>query len=127
MNESTRAFRQDLRQLQAEHPLFSATHPFWRDCFRGRLSQADVRRWAVDVYPLVRDFPRLYLQVAAKCADERALTFLAETIFEETGSGREAESHPTLFRRFLIELGQPENKPPIEPMTTSGKLLHEFA
>jgi pyrroloquinoline quinone (PQQ) biosynthesis protein C len=101
--------------------LFQSMHPFWRDCFRGRLEIADIRRWALDVYLVVRDFSWLYVQVASKCEAESTLTFLAETIFEETGSGVEAESHPTLFRGFLKALGVPENEIRESSETKAGR------
>lgn len=120
-------FRRELRALQRRHPFHAGIHPFWRDTFRGRQPVATIRAWAGDVYPLVRDFSRLYLHVAAKCADERILTFLAETIFEETGGGVEAESHPTLFRRFLQSLGVNETEVIPVPATRAGRACHEFA
>jgi len=107
--------------------LFQNTHPFWRDCFRGRLDIADIRRWALDVYPLIRDFSRLYVRVASKCETERTLTFLAETIFEETGSGVEAESHPTLFRGFLKALGVSENEIRESSETRAGRELYDHS
>lgn len=113
-------FRREIRLFQNQHPLFQCIHPFWRDCFRGRLEDADILRWALDVYPVVRDFSRLYVQVASKCESENTLTFLAETIFEETGCGVEAESHPTLFRTFLKALGAPENGIPERSETNAG-------
>lgn len=61
MSTTIQPFRQELRLLQAEHPLFQSTHPFWRDCFRGRLELPDVQGWALDVYPVIRDFARLYV------------------------------------------------------------------
>ncbi|HAV61437.1 MAG TPA: hypothetical protein DCY13_03625 [Verrucomicrobiales bacterium] len=121
------SFRRELRELQRAHPLFQRVHPFWRDCFRGRLEIADVQRWAVDVYPVVRDFARLYVQVAAKCESERMLTFLAETIFEETGSGVEAESHPTLFRGFLHALGVKGVSISAVSATVAGREFFDFA
>jgi len=116
-------FRREIRLFQDQHPLFQCMHPFWRDCFRARLDIADIRRWALDVYPLIRDFSRLYVCVASKCEAERTLTFLAETIFEETGSGVEAESHPTLFRGFLKALGVSENEIRESSETRAGREL----
>ncbi len=127
MSSKLPPFRRELVQIQRQHPLFSGTHPFWRDCFRGRLGAEDVRRWAVDVYPIVRDFSQLYLQVAAKCQEERVLTFLAETIFEETGGGIEAESHPTLFREFMAAIGVDVDAIPKTPATPAGRRCFEFA
>jgi len=127
MNATHRPFRQELLRIQHAHPLFQSIHPFWRDCFRGRLGREDVCRWAVDVYPVIRDFSQLYLHVAAKCADERVLTFLATTIFEETGSGVEADSHPTLFREFMGAIGIAPEGIRAQAATAAGRAFHEFA
>jgi pyrroloquinoline quinone (PQQ) biosynthesis protein C len=107
--------------------LFQGTQPFWRDCFRGRLGIEDVRRWALDVNPVVRDFSHLYLQVAAKCTDERVLTFLATTIYEETCSGVEADSHPTLFSKFMRAIGIAKEDIRAPATTAAGRTFHEFA
>lgn len=120
-------FRRELRELQRRHPLHARLHPFWRDCFRGRLAAAAIRRWGEDIHPVVRDFAPLYLHVAARCRDERTLTFLAETLYEETGGGVEAESHPTLFRRFLRAVGAAEGELPALPATAAGRELHALA
>jgi pyrroloquinoline quinone (PQQ) biosynthesis protein C len=127
MNSPTASFRQQLKRIQSEHPLFTTTHPFWRECFRGRLEKADIVSWALDVYPVIRDFSRLYIHVAAKCDDERILTFLSETIYEETGCGVEAESHPTLFRRFLASLDCPEEAISETPATAAGRKFFDHA
>ncbi len=127
MSPALPTFRHELLRIQRGHPLFQGTHPFWRDCFRGRLGLEDIRRWAVDVYPVIRDFSQLYLHVAAKCADERVLTFLATTIFEETGSGVEADSHPTLFREFMSAIGIAEEGIRAQAATAGGRAFHEFA
>ena len=125
-NPGIQPFRETLRRFQDQHPLFQGIHPFWRDCFYGRLSTADLRAWALDVYPIVRDFPRIYTHVAAKCESERTMTFLAETIYEETGSGVESESHPTLFRNLLRGLDVPEDEIlPISP-NEAGRAVWEF-
>ncbi|GEM_PF-2453521 len=126
-NDTSRAFRLELKQIQKQHPLFRRTHPFWRDCFRGKLSKKDVRHWALEIYPLVEIFSRLYIQVAAHCESERALTFLAETIYEETGSGKESESHPLLFRNFLNSLGVVDDEIPHHSTTEAGKKLVDYS
>lgn len=126
-SETTRAFRLELKQIQKQHPLFQRTHAFWRNCFRGKLDQKDIRRWALEVYPLIRDFSRLYLHVAAKCESERTLTFLAETIYEETGSGQETASHPLLFRNFLRSLGVAEEDIPLDGATAASRTLLDFS
>lgn len=107
--------------------MFQTIHPFWSACFRGKLSVYDVRHWAMDVYPVIRDFTKFYVNVAAKCDSERTMTFLAETIFEESGSGVESESHPTLFRQFLLALGARESEIPLTSRTDAGKAFWDFS
>jgi pyrroloquinoline quinone (PQQ) biosynthesis protein C len=126
MNPGIQPFREKLRRFQGEHPLFQGVHPFWRECFHGRLSPADVRAWALEAYPIVRDFSRLYTHVAAKCESEQTMTFLAETIYEETGSGVEAESHPTLFRNLMRALEVPEDEILHLNPTETGRAAWEF-
>jgi len=119
-------FRRQISLFQRQHPLFQKTHPFWMDCFRRRLALDNIRLWALDVYPIVRDFAHLYTRVAAKCDSEQTMTFLAETIFEETGSGVEQESHPTLFRNFLRSLGVAEAGIPAASLTEPGRIHWKF-
>jgi pyrroloquinoline quinone (PQQ) biosynthesis protein C len=126
MNSELTPFREKLRHVQSQHPLFQRPHPFWRDCFQGRLAVADLGAWGLDVYPLIRDFARLYTLVAAKCESERTLTFLAETIFEETGSGLEKESHPTLFRNFLNALDVPDDTILTATSSQTAQAVREF-
>ncbi len=78
------------------------------------------------MYPFVRDFPRFYLHVATKCDSVPALTFLSETIFEETGCGKESEAHSNLFKRFLGGIGLSEETILSTPMTPAGKAIWEF-
>lgn len=122
----TTDFRQELRQLSHQHPLFQRTHPFWRDCFRGRLPVAALRCWAIDIYPFVRDFPWQYLHVAIKCRSVPALTGLCETIYEETGCGQVKLAHSELFKRYLFALGLQETDAHNEPQTASGKHFWEL-
>jgi hypothetical protein len=56
-----------------------------------------------------------------KCRNENTLTFLAETIFEQTRSGVEAESHPILFGRFLKAIGVLESETPERGETRDGR------
>lgn len=119
-------FRQHLRDLSRRHPLFQRAHPFWRDCFRGRLPVAALQQWARDIYPFVRDFPWQYLHVATKCESVPALTGLCETIYEETGSGQTALAHSELFKRFMFALGLDESDTLLAPQTETGRAFWAF-
>jgi pyrroloquinoline quinone (PQQ) biosynthesis protein C len=119
-------FREKLRKFQFQHPLFRRVHPFWLDCFRGKLSVSGLCVWGLDVYPLIRDFPRLYTNVAAKCESAEAMTSIAETIYEETGCGAIAESHQMLFRIFLVSIGVQEDEITDKNQTDSGRAALDF-
>ena len=82
MKKPNSTFLQELSEMPGKHPLFHGPHPFWRDCFRGRLPMDGLRQWGLSIYPNVRDFSQHYLNIAAKCDCERTLTLLAETIYE---------------------------------------------
>jgi pyrroloquinoline quinone (PQQ) biosynthesis protein C len=120
-------FRKELKHFQAQHPLFSQVHPFWGRCFRGHLRREDLRPWTLDVFPFVRDFPRFYLHVAIKCESVPMLTPICETIFEETGSGRETDAHSNLYKRFMDTLDLKETDVALERMSPSGRAVWEHA
>jgi pyrroloquinoline quinone (PQQ) biosynthesis protein C len=121
MHVTDSTFRNELRHLASTHPLFQRTHPFWRDCFRGRLPAEALHVWARDIYPFVRDFPWQYLHVAVKCRSVPALTGLCETIFEETGCGRLDQAHSELFKRFMLAMGMEEADARETPVTEEGR------
>ena len=126
MKKPNSDFLQELSKMPGEHTLFQHTHPFWRNCFRGRLPMDGLRQWALGVYPNVRDFPQFYLNIAAKCDCERTLTLLGETIYEETGSGQIDESHPTVFRNFMQALGISHEEMTDPDTTPTGKAVWDY-
>lgn len=123
---NTEEFRKHLKQLPQRHPFYQKAHPFWHACFRGRLPVEAVRAWALDTHPFVRDFPRSYMQVAAKTDSTEALTYLGETIYEETGCGEVSESHANLFATFMKGLGMSEAELLPEPPSKGGRAAWEY-
>ncbi len=85
-----------------------------------------LRQWGLSIYPNVRDFSQHYLNIAAKCDCERTLTLLAETIYEETGSGQIKESHPTLYRNFLQALGLSHEEIIDQATTPAGEAVWNY-
>lgn len=123
---SPEEFRLHIKSLARKHPLYARVHPFWRAVFKGRLPLDSLRQWALDIYPFVRDFPKFYMHVAVKAPDVESLTFLGETIFEETGGGKISEAHSHLFMTFMKGIGiQPENISP-EPPSEAGKAIWKY-
>jgi pyrroloquinoline quinone (PQQ) biosynthesis protein C len=123
---NTEEYRQHLKRLPETHPFYQRMHPFWRACFRGQLPREALHAWARDTYPFVRDFPRFYLHVAAKAGSTEALTFLGETIYEETGSGEVKESHANLFTGFMEALGVSRSDLPPEPPSVKGHAVWKY-
>lgn len=123
---TTEEFRQHLKLLPQQHPFYQKAHPFWQACFRGRLPVEALRAWALDTHPFVRDFPRSYMMVAAKTDSTEALTYLGETIYEETGCGEVAESHANLFQTFMEGLGMTKADLLPEPPSKGGRAAWEY-
>lgn len=123
---TTEEFRRHLKGLPQTHPFYQKAHPFWRACFRGRLPIEAIRAWALDTHPFVRDFPRSYMQVASKTDSTEALTYLGETIYEETGCGVVSESHANLFMGFMKGLGMTEDDLLPEPPSKGGRAAWEY-
>ncbi len=119
-------FRKHLRQLPQQHRFYQKAHPFWMACFRGKLPLEALQAWALDTYPVVRDFPRAYMQVAAKTDSIEAQTYLGETIYEETGSGEVAESHVNLFATFAEGLGLKKADLLPEPQSKGGRAAWHY-
>jgi pyrroloquinoline quinone (PQQ) biosynthesis protein C len=118
---NTEEFRKLLKQLPQTHPFYQKAHPFWRVCFKGKLPKEAICAWALDTHPFVRDFPRAYMRVAAKTDSTEALTYLGETIYEETGCGEVSESHANLFSTFMGGLGMSEQDLLPEPPSKGGR------
>lgn len=60
------------------------------------------------------------MMVAAKTDSTEALTYLGETIYEETGCGEVAESHANLFQTFMEGLGMTKADLLPEPPSQGG-------
>src|SRR6185369_1332294 len=82
-------------------------HPLWLELADGKLSRAQLKRFAVQFFLQVREFPRAVSAMHANCpfADERMA--LAESVYEEetgriSGSNR---PHPEIFISFGEALG----------------------
>jgi pyrroloquinoline-quinone synthase len=100
------AFIADLLARIAARRSFGG-HPLWHEIADGKLSRAQLRRFAVQFFLQVREFPRAVSAMHANCPfpDERRA--LAESVYEEE-TGRISgcnQPHPELFIRFGEALG----------------------
>ncbi len=91
------------------HP--ALVHPFLERFGDGDVSEEGVRTFAVQYYRHVR-VSRLYLaSLISNCGhDEKLQLALAEILFDEYGHLNPQETHPALYRRFLIALGLTEEE-----------------
>ena len=123
-----RAFAASLRELIDAHRSFGG-HPLWHRITEGGVGSDGLRRFAVQFFLQVREFPRAVSALHANCpyADERIL--LAESLYEEeTGriSGCDLP-HPELFIRFGEAVGLTRaDLVEGEPLPSTASLIHWF-
>jgi pyrroloquinoline-quinone synthase len=103
---SPEAFIQDLEaRIQARRTF--GGHPLWHEIADGKLSQDQLKLFAVQFFLQVREFPRAVSAMHANCPFPEERMELAENIYEEeTGRVSGAnQPHPELFIRFGEALG----------------------
>jgi pyrroloquinoline-quinone synthase len=100
----TPTFLDALDSLVAEKHLLK--HPFYVLWTEGKLSQENLRDYAVSYYPHVAAFPRYVSAVHAQSPDPALRQELLENLIEEE---RGEANHPALWRRFAAALGADES------------------
>ncbi|CAN5244549.1 iron-containing redox enzyme family protein [soil metagenome] len=110
-------FLEKLKREVIGHP--ALMHPFLERFGEGDAGEEGVREFAIQYYRHVR-VSRLYLaSLISNCGhDERLQLALAEILFDEYGHLKPDETHPALYRRFLVALGLTEGEwetPPTLP------------
>ncbi len=110
-------FLEKLKREVIGHP--ALMHPFLERFGEGDAGEEGVREFAIQYYRHVR-VSRLYLaSLISNCGnDERLQLALAEILFDEYGHLKPDETHPALYRRFLMALGLTEEEweaPPTLP------------
>lgn len=123
-----RAFAESLRELIDARRSFGG-HPLWHRIGEGGVDASGLRRFALQFFLQVREFPRAVSALHANCPypDERIL--LAESVYEEeTGriSGCDLP-HPELFIRFGEATGLARAQLiEGEPLPSTASLIHWF-
>ena len=102
-------FLQRLKREVIRHP--ALTHPFLERFGAGDASEEGVRAFAIQYYRHVR-VSRLYLAaLISNCRDDEGLQLaLAGILLDEYGHLNPGETHPALYRRFLLALGISEEE-----------------
>src|SRR5512144_2330885 len=100
------AFIRDLlARIQARRTFGS--HPLWLDLADGKLSREQLKRFAIQFFLQVREFPRAVSAMHANCPFPKERMELAESVYEEE-TGRLSgcnQPHPELFIRFGEAVG----------------------
>lgn len=100
------AFVEDLTARIRARRTFGS-HPLWLEIADGKLSRAQLQRFAVQFFLQVREFPRAVSAMHANCPFAKERQELAESIYEEE-TGRISgcnQPHPELFLRFGEAIG----------------------
>lgn len=95
-------------QLEAElQPMISQIldHPFLNRLAEGRLSQEQLRYFAMQYSVYCSYFPRFLAASAANVPDDRTRMPIMENLWEEHGEGRIERSHRVLYEQFALALG----------------------
>jgi pyrroloquinoline-quinone synthase len=77
-------------------------HPFYQLWSQGKLSQENLREYAISYYPHVAAFPTYVSGVHSGCEDAALRQELLENLIEEE---RGEQNHPALWRNFAMALG----------------------
>ena len=77
-------------------------HPFYQLWSQGKLSQENLREYAISYYPHVAAFPTYVSGVHSGCEDAALRQELLENLIEEE---RGEQNHPALWRNFADGVG----------------------
>jgi pyrroloquinoline-quinone synthase len=122
MSETNRALIEDLqRRIQSRRTFGS--HPLWKRIANGELTHDQLRRFAIQFFLQVREFPRAVSAMHSRCPFDDMRRELAESVYEEetgqiSGCGL---PHPELFIKFGTALGLERSE------MTEGRPLPETA
>src|ERR671918_459125 len=128
-SKNPQEFLQQVKREVIGHP--ALTHPFLERFGEGDADAEGIRTFAIQYYRHVR-VSRLYLAaLISNCRDDEKLQLaLAEILFDEYGHLDPEETHPALYRRFLVALGigeeeweEPQTLPEIEMYITTHYAL----
>jgi len=102
-------FIDDLIEEMRDRKLSIADSPVVEGVRNGRLSRADLLRWAIQFFPLIAAIPKVMKAVHDRATAD-ARDFLKEVVDEEaSGDQSWTKSHPELFLDFVERLGYPRD------------------
>ncbi|MDH5796469.1 MAG: CADD family putative folate metabolism protein [Anaplasmataceae bacterium] len=87
-------------------------HPFYKEWSAGSLPMEVLREYGKQYYHHIKTFPRCISAMHSLCNDDNARRILLENLMEEELGDKDHSDHPSLWRQFVIGLG--EKNPDIE-------------
>lgn len=113
------------QQTAAQHKLW--THPFINRARQRKLTFAEVKTLAVQMYQFSKAFNRILASVMANCPDDEAQFVILENLFDEMGQGDFSKAHPILFRRFTRALGISDDElAQLDPTPETEQLIETY-
>jgi pyrroloquinoline-quinone synthase len=106
MTDANQSLIEDLKARIEARRTFGS-HPLWKRIAAGELTIEQLRRFAVQFFLQVREFPRAVSAMHSRCPFDDMRRELAESVYEEE-SGRISGCdlpHPELFIKFGTALG----------------------
>ncbi|EMK02251.1 MULTISPECIES: iron-containing redox enzyme family protein [unclassified Leptospira] len=110
-----KTFREELIDQVRYHPVLTANR--WLEEKEERMEKSDLLLWLKQEYFVSVDFVNWFLNTAALTNFVPSKIVLVQNIWEELGEGKEEDSHVSILRKFLYEMGEAVTQEDILPET----------
>ncbi|TGJ99602.1 iron-containing redox enzyme family protein [Leptospira semungkisensis] len=98
------AFREELILQVTEHPVLTSNS--WLEEKEERMERSDLLLWLKQEYFVSVAFVNWFLNTASLTDHVPSKIVLVHNIWEELGEGKEEDSHVSILRKFLSEMGE---------------------
>ncbi|MGJ4788151.1 iron-containing redox enzyme family protein [Leptospira koniambonensis] len=110
-----KTFREELIDQVKYHSVLTAN--LWLEEKEERMEHSDLLLWLKQEYFVSVEFVNWFLNTAALTNFVPSKIVLVENIWEELGEGKEEDSHVSILRKFLSEMGETVTKEDMLPET----------
>lgn len=98
------SFRTSLEESVRNHPVLTANS--WLESKERRMEKDDLLLWLRQEYFVSVDFVNWFLNTAAISESLDAKIVLVQNIWEELGEGKAEDSHVSILKKFLSDMGE---------------------
>ncbi|RHX84528.1 iron-containing redox enzyme family protein [Leptospira stimsonii] len=103
-SQTSVSFRASLEESVRKHPVLTSN--LWLESKERRMEKEDLLLWLRQEYFVSVDFVNWFLNTAAISESLEAKIVLVQNIWEELGEGTAADSHVSILRQFLSDMGE---------------------